>query len=212
MKSSQFRSDPKLLRNNFPVTNNHQMPILKRIDLPYFDNYLSYRDTKSNDNRSRQSSILVHFFQDDYRFKSIYDYGTGEKAQNIVRKLAQYTAVCTPDYSLYPQMPLPVQQKQIFKSRWCGAYWESTGLCVIPTVTWGNENSFAFCFEGIPTDSVVAISTVGCEDYKCDFMRGYSEMLKLLEPRCILCYGTPFFEMEGNIICFPHESFYKEAI
>ena len=212
MKSSEYRSSSKLLRNSFPVTDIHQMPILKKNDLPYFDDYLPYRDTKNNDIRSERRSILVHCFQDDYRFESIYNSGTDENAQQIVRQLAQYAAVCTPDYSLYPQMPLPIQQEQIFKSRWCGAYWESVGLCVIPTVTWGDEESFSFCFEGVPQNSTVAVSTVGCEGFKREFMRGYNEMLCQLNPQYILCYGVPFSEMNGDIISFPHESFYKEDI
>ena len=31
------------------------------------------------------------------------------------------------------------------KNRWGGAYWQSSGLTVIPTISWGDERSFEFC-------------------------------------------------------------------
>lgn len=35
-------------------------------------------------------------------------------------------------------------------NRWCGAYLQSKGIRVIPTINWGTEKSFDFCFAGVP--------------------------------------------------------------
>lgn len=59
---------------------------------------------------------------------------------------------------------------------------------------------FDFCFDGVEKGSVVAIGMIGCKSDKISFMRGYNEMLKQIEPETILCYGTPFKEMCGNIV------------
>ena len=32
------------------------------------------------------------------------------------------------------------------------------------------------------------------------FMAGYNEMLRQIEPERIICYNTPFPEMQGNIV------------
>lgn len=45
-----------------------------------------------------------------------------------------------------------------FWNRWCGVYWASKGIWVIPTVNWGDESTFDFCFDGIEKGSVVAVS------------------------------------------------------
>ena len=82
---------------------------------------------------------------------------------------------------------------------------------MIPTVSWGNENTFEFCFLGIPKGSTVAVSTyvVSEHDNRCDqkefFMKGYREMLRRIEPERIICYNTPFPEMEGNIAFVDYE-------
>ena len=109
-------------------------------------------------------------------------------------------------------MPYPEQVHQVFKSRWCGAHWQAMGLNVVPTVSWADKQSFAFCFDGIPYHSTVVVSTVGCNYSKTHFLTGYNRMLDVLQPKTVICYGTPFSEMEGNIICYPYSAFRKQVI
>ena len=76
---------------------------------------------------------------------------------------------------------------------------------MIPTVGWGDESTFDFCFEGIEKGSVVAVSAYMAsehgnrKDQKEWFLAGYNEMLRRIEPEKIICYNTPFPEMQGNI-------------
>ncbi|MGI5984443.1 MAG: DUF4417 domain-containing protein [Clostridiales bacterium] len=99
----------------------------------------------------------------------------------------------------------------MFRNRWCGAYWASKGIRVIPTVNWGDETSFDFCFEGIEKGSVVAVSTYMAtehgnrKDQKQWFLAGYNEMLRLIEPEKIVCYNTPFPEIQGDIVHVDYE-------
>ncbi len=45
-----------------------------------------------------------------------------------------------------------------------------------------------------------AVGMIGCKRNKLGFMRGYDAMLEKLSPSKILCFGTPFREMAGNIV------------
>ncbi len=82
---------------------------------------------------------------------------------------------------------------------------------MLTTVSWGLENTFDFCFNGIEKGSVVAVSTymVSESDHHKDqkefFLKGYNEMLKRLEPKLVICYNEPFPEMEGNILHIDYE-------
>ena len=60
--------------------------------------------------------------------------------------------------------------------------------------------SFEFCFDGVKIGSSVAIGMIGCKNNHLNFMRGYTAMLDKLQPSQIIVFGTPFPEMEGNII------------
>jgi len=67
---------------------------------------------------------------------------------------------------MYTEMPVAVQIHQVFKSRWCGAYFQPKGLKVIPSLVWGEADTFWFSFDGIDEGSVVAVSTVGMRTEK----------------------------------------------
>ena len=70
----------------------------------------------------------------------------------------------------------------------------------IPTISWSTKESYDFCFDAVEKSSIVAIGMVGCKRSKNEFLEGYNEMIRRIEPSAIICYGTPFSEMKGNII------------
>jgi len=144
---------------------------------------------------------MVHFFLYDYKFEDIWT--TPEKH---VEALKKYRAVLTPDFSMYLEMHPVMQLYNTFRNRWVGAYLANQKIKVVPTVNWGDESTFEFCFEGIEKGSAVAVSTYMAsehnnrKDQKEWFLKGYNEMLKRIEPEVIICYHMPFPEMQGNII------------
>jgi len=92
-------------------------------------------------------------------------------------------------------MSLALQIFNTYRSRWCGFYWQSKGLSVIPTVSWSDERSYDFCFDGIEQHSIVAVSTIGCAESKKLFMAGFMAMCDKIEPQQVICYARPFAEM-----------------
>lgn len=210
MNSKEFRASPSLLRNEYPVSEAG-IPLVAPQNITKITSMLAFHDVRSDDNLAKESDILVHFFKNDDRFESLYQKPYGNQGVSKLRQLAQYSAVCTPDFSLYPEMPYPVQMFQVFKNRWCGAHWQAAGLCVLPTISWTDKKSYAFCFDGAPIHSTIVVSTVGCKHSKQQFLSGYDKMLEVLQPQVIVCYGDPFDEMDGNIICFPYTAFRKKV-
>lgn len=133
------------------------------------------------------SDKLIHFFIDDYQFERLWN--NPDKYLNILNK-AKY--VLTPDFSLYRDMDIVIQMYNTYKNRWIGAYLQSEGINVIPTISWSTEESYDFCFEGVEKESVVAIATYGIskdEEAKKLFYKGYEEMKRRINPKLILCYG-----------------------
>jgi len=143
----------------------------------------------------------IHFFLDDYRFESVWSH-----SHKALRYLSDFKTLLTPDFSLYPEWPLSLQIWNIYRSRWCGAWWASLGFQVIPTLSWAGRDSYEFCFAGVPAHSLVAISTVGVQtvDYS-RFTHGFCEMLDRLQPSRVLCYGAILLELESlvEVQCYP---------
>lgn len=195
MKSKYFRVQKLFLRNEFETCGQWGFSLIKKQQLSTDESIdlISYSDTSRHDEENYYKG--VHFFIDDYRFESIY-----KNPERSIEKLSKYRFLLTPDYSVYSEMNPWRQIESVGKARWVGAYWQSKGLVVIPTVSWAQPSSFRFCFEAIEKHSIVAIGMIGCKQERVSFMRGYKAMLEIIEPTAIICFGTPFPEMEGNII------------
>ena len=195
MTSKEMRNDPLFMRNSFVSDGKWGLPFIKSQELDTSSiKLIACSDTKAND-REENKKYGVHFFVDDYRFKGTYD-----NPERTFNKYAQYQFLLTPDFSTYTDMNLWRQLESVAKNRWVGAYWQSKGLTVIPTISWGLSQSFEFCFDGVEKNSIVAIGMIGCKQTKIQFMRGYNAMLEKIQPSKIICFGTPFDEMQGNII------------
>ncbi len=195
MTGKTMRDNPLFMRNSFATTGKWGIPLVKKQGLTTENIMLvACSDTRANDNEENKKRG-VHFFVDDYRFSGIYD-----NPERTIERYSQYAFLLTPDFSTYADMNLWRQLESVAKNRWVGAYWQSKGLTVIPTVSWGLAQSFEFCFDGVEQTSTVAIGMIGCKHDKLHFLRGYNAMLERILPSQIICFGTPFEEMEGNII------------
>lgn len=201
MLSIESRSKQTFLRNEFDAFGKWNIPFIRKTELDLAGlGLISYTDIKTNDTQENKQRG-VHFYIDDYRMEGLYYNPT-----KSIHRLGQYKFLISPDYSLYSDMPRAIQLFNVFKSRWCGAYWQKLGFNVIPNVGWGDASTYEFCFDGIEKGSIVAVGTIGCRRSKLAFMRGYNEMLKRIEPSAIICFGKPFDEMQGNIIHVDYNS------
>lgn len=206
MNSKAMRNDPLFTRNAFRGQGKWNIPLVRAQEININNlPLLACSDTKKNDtleNRRRG----VHFFVDDYRFTGVYLH-----PERTLEKYAQYAFLLTPDFSTYVDMGLWRQIESVAQNRWIGAYWQSKGLCVVPTISWSTAQSYEFCFDGVEKGSVVAVSTIGCRRARTRFMRGYDTMCKRLEPKKVICFGDPFPEMSGSILAIDYNKSRKKV-
>ncbi len=63
---------------------------------------------------------------------------------------------------------------------------------MIPTASWGNVNSFKYCFDGLPEQSVIAVCGIGHEHHRSAnklWHMAMHEMEKQISPIKIIVYG-----------------------
>lgn len=195
MTSINMRNNTLFMRNEFKTVGKWQFPLIIKqgIDLENIS-LIACSDTRRNDNEINTAKG-VHFFVDDYRFEGIY-----KNPERTLEKYSQYAFLLTPDFSTYADMNYWRQIESIAHSRWVGAYWQNQGLLVVPTISWSDAQSYSFCFDGVEKGSIVAVGMIGCKHEKFGFMCGYNAMLEKIEPSAVICFGSPFEEMRGNII------------
>ena len=139
----------------------------------------------------------IHFFIDDYQFERVWN-----QPETYLEKLEKFDCILTPDFSLYTEMPIAMKIWNIYRSRLIGQIAQRRGMKVIPTVSWCEDKTFQFCFDGLPKRSTLAISTIGVkresENFKI-WKDGVDEMIRQKEPRTIICYGGKVDYDFGNI-------------
>ena len=101
---------------------------------------------------------LLEFFTDDYHFQSAWN-----RPHLILRTVTrkEFWGVCTPDFSLWVDMPVVLQLYQTYRNRWLGCFRKAHGVNVIPSVCWVDERSFDFCFEGIAEGQIISHGVPG---------------------------------------------------
>lgn len=140
----------------------------------------------------------VHFYLDDQKFDGSKGIWNGlSNNENYKRgfdlsRLDGATAVISPDFSLYLDMPRVMQIWNVYRSRAVGYYLTTLGYNVIPNVRWTDEESYDFAFDGLFEGQVVAVGTLGCSKTKVDkvlLVNGFVEMIKRIKPKKVLIYG-----------------------
>lgn len=164
--------------------DEYAMPLIKKINV-YPSSLIGFNYAKT----SKKHDNGVHFYLDDYQFERVWN--QPERYLDILRK---FNFVFTPDFSLYMDMPMPLQIYNIYRSRLLGAYWQRKGINVVPTISWSGENSYNFAFSGVEQGGVITVSTVGVARNKeatQNWINGMHEMIKQIKPKTILVYGKP---------------------
>lgn len=116
--------------------------------------------------------------------------------------LKQFKFILSPDFSQYTDMPKAMKVWQHYRKMWLSSYWQKNGLKVIPTACWSDEESFEYCFDGMPKNACIATSSVGCcrLDNAAEksptiaaqaslFRKGTEQMIERLTPTQIIWYG-----------------------
>ena len=161
-------------------------------------NWISFNFARGTDKEERAETGL-HFYLDDYQFQRLW-----ADPERYIPLLKSYAAVMSPDFSVYSDFPKAAKIWNVYRNMWLACYWQCYGMTVIPTIMWGAPDTFEYCFDGFPTDSIVSVSTDGSamsDERSPSFMTGYNEMLDRLNPSGIIVHGRVFDGMKGNIIC-----------
>lgn len=160
---------------------------------------ISYEDAKhlhkmnSKNNPDYHVDAYIHFYIDDQKFdgKRTSIWQNPHDALEIIR---HFSGAITPDFSTYADFPDPLKRYNTYRMRAFGTWLIHNGIPVINNVRWGTEETWAYCFDGIPANTMVAIGTVASGINKLTnrplFELGLFTMIDRLHPHTIIIYGS----------------------
>ena len=186
------------------------------------ENLISYDDakhlhkTKIKSDPDYHVNAFVHFYIDDQKFdgpkSSIWS-----KPFASLEILRHFSGAITPDFSTNADFPDGIKRYNTYRMRAFGFWLGKEGIPIINNVRWGTEETWAYCFDGIPYNSTVAIGTVASGIHLLRnrplFESGLFKLVELLHPHTIIVYGSANYEcfriltdMGIRILSFPSKT------
>lgn len=177
---------------------DYDTPVMKGIRLKHSESlkFIGFNCCGTTPKEKRKD-LSVHFFLGDYLFERCW-----VNPNKNADLLKQFKFILSPDFSQYTDMPKAMKVWQHYRKMWLSSYWQKNGLKVIPTACWSDEESFEYCFDGMPKNACIATSSVGCcrLDNAAEknptiaaqaslFRKGTEQMIERLTPTQIIWYG-----------------------
>ena len=157
-----------------------------------------YKNALARGNKDFFYDAVVCFYLDDYKFDG--PRGIWHDSSYALKVLSHFAGVITPDFSTYQDFPEPIKIYNTYRMRAFGYWLGKNGISVVNNVRWGTAESWRYCWDGIPENSIVCIGTVGGSPKKLidrkRFEDGLEELIRVLQPHTIIVYGS------ANYSCF----------
>ena len=184
-----------LLTMAFDGVGEYRIPQIKPVTELYIKDWIGFNYVATT--KKCRETTGAHFYIDDYQFERVWNY-----PWRFSKVFNEFGAIMSPDFSTYLDFPKAVRIFNHYRKHWCGAYWQEMGATVIPTIEWGTEEDYSWCFDGEPEGGIVAVSNVGImrdKELRENYMRGYKEMLVRLQPKEVLMFGHIFDDYPGPV-------------
>ena len=91
---------------------------------------------------------FVNWNLDDYKFDGTH--GIWHDYKFVLKVLRHFAGAITPDFSTNQDFPEAIKIYATYRMRAYGYWLGREGIEVINNVRWGTEETFRYCFEGIP--------------------------------------------------------------
>lgn len=185
--------------HNATLVGKYKLPQLKPNQL-IPENVVSFNERNIT---SHPEEHWLDFFIDDPLFENFWNHP--EVSFSVLRR---YAGIITTDYSMMPEM-LPGQMIwNCTRNRVMAFYLQSNEFKIIPVASWCGEEDFDWCFDGLPENSSIAVSTNGCNSSPYSerlFLTGIEELQQQKKPWKLIVCGREMNGLEkyDNILYYP---------
>lgn len=172
------------LHYEYPTEGVEDMPLLKAYNGPIPLAFCPITERKTS-----PKSFGLHFFLYDYAIES-----TWSTPLRYLPELCIRPCVLSPIFTTFVDRPRAINVWNVYRNRWVTSFWQGNGVNAIPSASWGNVDSFKYCFDGLPERSVIAVDhiCVGKDRaYRILYRKGIEELIERKHPTKLLIYGEP---------------------
>lgn len=168
----------------FPTVGKYGFPQIAQTNLIPEDPVLPINFLKSTKDRQK---YWFHCFTSDKNFHKIYN-----RFQDYLKLLEQVKGIISADFSLFRDYREEVLIANCRANRLVDYALQQAGIPTIPTAGFADASSWEWCFDGLPKNSTVAITT-NClgRDPEANrlFVGGVNTLVEKIQPTAIVVCG-----------------------
>lgn len=181
------------------LVGQYKLPQLKATQFVP-ENVISFNERK---NAKNKENTWVDFFIDDVNFESFW-----RSPEINFDNLKKFAGIITTDFSVMPDILPGNNIWNVTRNRVLAFYLQKNGFNIIPTASWCRESDFEWCFDGLPENASIAISTNGCLSHEYGrkmFALGVEELFRQKQPSHLIICGKSVEGLEKypNIVYYP---------
>lgn len=182
------------------LTEKYQFPIIPQCTLDTMpEDSIDFEESFSRKIKNHRK-LNVNFYIDDVKFNRIWN-----NPDKYLEHLRCFHSVTMPDFSISTGdrgMPFALNIYNKYRNHALAWYFHINDIKVIPSVPIADIDSYDWCFDGLPQNSILSVCTNGrvrAKASRIEFCDGFKYMCDKLHPTRVIIVGRIPDELKSDV-------------
>ena len=182
------------------LDGKYQIPMIPACNLDYMpEDSIDFEESFSRKIKNHRK-LNVNFYIDDVKFTRIWN-----NPDKYLEHLKCFHSVTMPDFSISTGergMPIPLNIYNKYRNHALAWYFHMNDIKVIPSVPIADKDSYDWCFDGLPQNSILSVCTNGrvrAKASRIEFCDGFKYMCDKLHPTRVIIVGRIPDELKSDV-------------
>lgn len=182
------------------LDGKYQIPMIPTSNIDYVpEDSIDFEESFSRKIKNHRK-LNVNFYIDDTKFTRLWN-----NPYKYLDHLKCFHSVTTPDFSICtgPKgMPFALNIYNKYRNHAIAWYLYMNDIKIIPSVPIADKESYDWCFDGIPKNSILSVCTNGrvkAKASRIEFCEGFKVMCDRLQPKKVIIVGRIPDELNTDV-------------
>ena len=182
------------------LDGKYQLPMIPACNLDYLpEDSIDFEESFSRKIKNHRK-LNVNFYIDDVKFTRIWN-----NPDKYLEHLKCFHSVAMPDFSISTGdrgMPFTLNIYNKYRNHALAWYLHMNDIKVIPSVPIADKDSYDWCFDGLPQNSILSVCTNGrvrAKASRIEFCDGFKVMCDKLQPTRVIIVGRIPDELKSDV-------------
>lgn len=178
----------------------YQIPMIPACNLDYLpEDSIDFEESFSRKIKNHRK-LNVNFYIDDVKFTRLWN-----NPDKYLEHLKCFHSVTMPDFSISTGskgMPFALNIYNKYRNHALAWYLHMNDIKVIPSVPIADKDSYNWCFDGLPQNSILSVCTNGrvrAKASRIEFCDGFKVMCDKLQPTRVIIVGRIPDELKSDV-------------